>query len=372
LGQQLTCRGEPSTFRKDLAQTISPILCDPRTLDCNVSPRIRIPPDTFPTIKNVKYLSFRYFLEVILDLNPKTTVAQTSSTPQDYDALEEVKSSTSSFIDTMLLMKKNKAFVQSCQFEIVVGTIDSAAKDLESQLQRQEQLLHHYPASSNARRIPMGTFPSAPDLPRRRDSSTSTTSSTASFVRNPPPPFSRGLSGPAGISLAGGPRARSRSASSRASISKSALAEREQALLPSAPPEITSTDLDASAPPITMENEYSETSYRADAPRIKFSHSHESLTALRIEIPHEEINLAANDDERYLASLQSRVSAPTPSNRTPSRNRIRRRPVSRELDTDEASAPPLDDNTEDNARVSDRVSVASTLPLYTERRYDHS
>ena len=218
----------------------------------------------------------------------------------------------------------------------------------------------------------MGTFPSAPDLPRRRDSSTSTTSSTASFTRNPPPPFFRGPSVPGGISLAGGPRERSRSASSRASISKSALAEREQALLPSAPPEITSTDLDASAPPITMEHEYAENSYSADAPRIQISHSHENLTALRIEIPHEETNPAANDDEQYLAALQSRVSAPTPSNRASSTSRIRRRPVSRDLDTEEASAPPLDDGTEDNASVSDRVSVASTLPLYTERGYDHS
>ena len=367
----MTCRGEPSTFRKDLAQTISPIICDPRTLGCNVSPRIRIPPDTFPTIKNVKYLSFRYYLEVILDLNPKTSVFQTSSTPQDYDALEEVKSSTSSFIDTMLLLKKNKAFVQSFQFEIVVGTIDSAAKDLESQLQRQEQLLHHYPASSNARRIPMGTFPSAPDLPRRHGSSTSATSSTASFTRSPPP-FFRGSSMPTGISQAGSSRARSRSVSSRASISKSALAEREQALLPSAPPEITSTDHSASAPPIIMEHGYTDPSYQADAPRIQISLSHESLTALRIEIPNEEMNPVPNDDEQYLASLQSRVSAPTPSNRASSTNRIRRRPVSRDLEAEEASAPPLDDSTEDNASVSDRVSVASTLPLYTERGYDHS
>jgi len=218
----------------------------------------------------------------------------------------------------------------------------------------------------------MGTFPSAPDLPRRRESSTSTTSSTASFPRNPPPPFFRGSSVPTGISLAGGPRARSRSASSRASISKSALAEREQALLPSAPPELTDTDHDASAPPIILEQEYSDPSFLAEAPRIQISHSHESLTALRIEIPHEETALAANDDERYLASLQSRVSAPTPINRASSTNRIRRGPVSRDLDAEEASAPPLDDLTEDNASVSDRVSVASTLPLYTERGYDHS
>ena len=184
---RLILRGEPSTFRKDLAQTISPIICDPRTLECNVSPRIRIPPDTFPTIYNVKYISFRYYLEVILDLNPKTSVFQ-SSTPQDYEP-EDIKAGLSNFIDTVTLIKKNKPFVQCHQFEIVVGTIDSAAKDLEVQLQRQEQLLHHYPPSSQVRgRLPMGTFPSAPDLTRRRNSATSTASSTASYARHPPPP----------------------------------------------------------------------------------------------------------------------------------------------------------------------------------------
>jgi hypothetical protein len=366
-------RGEPSTFRKDLAQTISPIICDPRTLECNVSPRIRIPPDTFPTIHNVRYISFRYYLEVILDLNPKTSVFQTSSTPQDY-APDDIKSGPN-FIDTVSLLKKNRPFVQSSQFEIVVGTIDSAAKDLELQLQRQEQLLHHYPTSSQARRTPMGTFPSAPNLTRRRDSALSTTSSTSSFVRNhPPPPFTRGSSSPAGITLAGGPpHSRSPSAGSRLSISKSTLAQREQALLPSAPPETTNPEQDASAPPIVLEPEDPiESRSVSEPPQIHISHSHERLTALRIEIPSSNEQRVTADDETYLASLQSRVSAPVLTPRSPPVGRVRRRPVSREVEAVEASAPPLDDGADDNVSVSDRVSVASTLPLYTERGYDHS
>jgi len=306
---------------------------------------------------------------VILDLNPKTSVFQ-SSTPQDYGP-EEIKVGLSNFIDTVTLMKKAKPFVQCHQFEIVVGTIDSAAKDLEVQLQRQEQLLHHYPPSSQARgRLPMGTFPSAPDLTRRRDSATSTASSTASYARHPPPPppFTRGISSPVGITLAGGPpHSRSHSASSRASISKSALAQREQALLPSAPPESAETDEDASAPPILLEpGDPMEPRSRSEPPRIHISRSNESLTGLRIEIPPNETTNLRTDDEAYLASLQSRVSAPVLGPRTAPVTRVRRRPVSRELDAEEASAPPLDDGTEDNASVSDKVSVASTLPLYTE------
>ncbi len=350
--------------RKDLSQTIVPIICDPTTLECNISPRIRIPPDTFPTIHNVQFLSFRYYLEVILDLNPKTSVFQTFSSASDYDTPDEIKAGPSNFIDTMIFLKKSKPFVQTCQFEIVVGTIDSAAKDLDLQLQRQEQLLHHYPRSADATRIPMGTFPSAPDLQRRRDSATSATSSTSSFTRNPPPPF-RGSSSQAGITLAGGPPPRSRSASSRASISKSAFQQRESALLPSAPPETTTSDNDASAPPITLDNE--NPLEVSDVPQIHISHSRESLTALRIETPRMDSQSPVNDDEQHLASLQSRVSAPTSSNRTSSTTRIRRRPISREIESEEASAPPLDDTAEDNTSVSERNSFASTLPLYTPR-----
>jgi hypothetical protein len=329
-----------------------------------VSPRLRIPPDTFPTIQNAKYLSFKYYLEVIVDLNPKTSVFQSSSTPIDY-VPEDVKATPSNFLDTMVLLKKEKPFMLSYQFDIVIGTIDSAARDLESQLQRQEQLLHHYPSSSQARRVPMGTFPSAPDLTRQRDS---VLSSASSFARHPPPPppFTRGLSTPGGITLAGGPPPRSRSASSRTSISKSILAEREQALLASAP-DTPDPNQEASAPPISIDDEDTiDNPIIPEAPQIRISRSHENLPGLRIEIPEDTQPATGDDDERYLASLQSRVSAPMPSNRPNPAHSIRRRPVSRELETEEASAPPLDDSTEDSVSVSDRVSVASTLPIYTE------
>ena len=153
---------------------------------------------------------------------------------------------------------------------------------------------------------------------------------------------------------------RSRSAGSRASISKSALKQRESALLPSEPPETTTDDNDASAPPINIDQQIPPDV--TDAPQIHISHSDESL---RIEIP--KINPSVSDDERYLASLQSRVSAPGPTVLAPSTARIRRRPFSREIESEEASARPLDDTTEDNISVSVRTSFVSALPLYTPR-----
>jgi len=211
----------------------------------------------------------------------------------------------------------------------------------------------------------MATFPSAPDLTRRRDSTTSNTSSISSFARlpPPPPPFTRNLSspGPRMVDLPS-TRSRSHSASSRASISKTLLAQREQALLPSAPPETAAPTEDASAPPINLEAETS-----LEAPPIQIPPSDDRLSGLRIEIPKPGMKEPVIQDESYLASLKSRVSAPTSASRSPPRARLRRRQLSRSLESDEASAPPLEDGPDDNVSVSDRISVASTLPLYTER-----
>lgn len=250
----------------------------------------------------------------------------------------------------MILQKKPKPFVQLSNFEIVVGTIDSAAKDLELQLQRQQQLLKHNSAQAAvAQSVPMGTFPSAPNLTRPRDRNSA--SSLGSFRRNnPPPPFAGGSSTPEGISLAGGPppQPRTFSQNSRISIRKSLLAAREEALLPSAPPESSLPELDASAPPLNLDPELDPS-----VPTIQ-------IPSIRTDVRH--IQLAsATDEEQYLASLQSRISAPTPAIRPNSLDRIRRRPLSSEIE--EASAPPLD---EDNMTVSERMSVASALPLYTE------
>jgi len=246
--------------------------------------------------------------------------------------------------------------MQSIKFEIVVGTIDSAAKDLELQLKRQEQFIRPYPVKG--RSLPTATFPPAPDLTRRRNSALSTTSSTSSFARHPPPPppFHE-RSGSLGVSI---PRSRSNSAASRSSISKSLLAQREQALLPSAPPEISSPDQDASAPPMIVDSDH-PSNPNVNLPQIQIHPGKKENLSVQ-SLANQTRKIALQDDA-YIESLRSRISAPVPGNRSPPSPRIRRRPVSGEIDLAEASAPPLDDD----ASVSDRVSVVSELPLYTER-----
>lgn len=60
-------------FRKDLAQMFAPMFVDPTTLTAAVRTAVRIPADAFPTITGVPggMISFRYYVEVVIDLRGK-------------------------------------------------------------------------------------------------------------------------------------------------------------------------------------------------------------------------------------------------------------------------------------------------------------
>lgn len=103
--------GEAVSFRKDLAQNISPLLIDPSTLSTTIKSTVRIPLDTFPTIANAPLVSFRYYIEVVLDLSGKITVREPA---------QKYNSTPSGFIETETL-KRNKG-VLNVQQEIIVGT----------------------------------------------------------------------------------------------------------------------------------------------------------------------------------------------------------------------------------------------------------
>ncbi|TVY36865.1 pH-response regulator protein [Lachnellula subtilissima] len=72
-GLSLTSAGSSSLFRKDLAQTLAPILVDPTTLTSTVNASVRVPEDAFPTISGVpgEMISFKYHVEVVVDLGGK-------------------------------------------------------------------------------------------------------------------------------------------------------------------------------------------------------------------------------------------------------------------------------------------------------------
>src|SRR5438034_2343678 len=62
-----------SVFRKDLSQAFAPLIIDPSTMKAVVKASIKIPEDTFPTITRVPggMISFRYYVEVVMDLRGK-------------------------------------------------------------------------------------------------------------------------------------------------------------------------------------------------------------------------------------------------------------------------------------------------------------
>lgn len=145
-GLSLSSAGSSHVFRKDLSQVFAPIIIDPATLSTVVTASIRVPEDVFPTITDVpgQMISFRYHIEVVLDLGGKLA-GQDKHVPR----LGMVNSSShftnnglpgngreggvntsmvaawgGSIVDTDNIRREKS--VVSCLFEITVGTTDTA------------------------------------------------------------------------------------------------------------------------------------------------------------------------------------------------------------------------------------------------------
>ncbi|KAI9809735.1 MAG: hypothetical protein M1825_000168 [Sarcosagium campestre] len=153
-GLSLSSPSTSSVFRKDLSQTFAPLIVDPRSMTSVVRASVRVPEDTFPTIGSVPgaMISFKYFVEVVLDLSGKLAgqyniphlgtidVAHgvAGSGDERLVRAEEGTSGTysawgSSVIDTLQIRREKS--VVTCQFEVVLGTMDSS----RSRMQRAEQ-----------------------------------------------------------------------------------------------------------------------------------------------------------------------------------------------------------------------------------------
>lgn len=142
-GLSLMSAGTCSVFRKDLSQSFSPLIIDPRTLQSSVTASVRMPEDAFATIKGVPgdMISFKYQLEVIVDLGGKLAgllqsgvgpagpnLVSNSSNPYDGKPMlaptSTLWSGGSNMIDTdQLRRQKGVIFVA---FEVVVGTTDTS------------------------------------------------------------------------------------------------------------------------------------------------------------------------------------------------------------------------------------------------------
>ncbi|OAX83182.1 hypothetical protein ACJ72_02456 [Emergomyces africanus] len=135
-----------SVFRKDLSQIFAPLIVDPVTLTATVKTSIRIPEDAFPTITHVPggMISFRYYLEVVMDLRGKlagqdrfiprlnmmtgSSIYNYSSNGQILTLSEKGRNPitspwASNILDTDQVRREKS--VVACVFEVVIGTKDS-------------------------------------------------------------------------------------------------------------------------------------------------------------------------------------------------------------------------------------------------------
>ncbi|KAL7269789.1 ph-response sensor protein [Rhizina undulata] len=130
-----TGAGGGGTFRKDLAQTVMPLIVDPKSLTTVVRANLRIPEDAFPTITTVPggKVSFRYFIEVVVDLRGKLSgrgdLFSSTTVPglrlnTEGDGGGGISVEGGVIVVTERIKRREKSVV-FCKFEVVVGSVDS-------------------------------------------------------------------------------------------------------------------------------------------------------------------------------------------------------------------------------------------------------
>ncbi|KAK3495663.1 hypothetical protein B0T13DRAFT_436297 [Neurospora crassa] len=140
-GLSLSSAGSCSMFRKDLSQAFAPLITDPVNFSATLTTSVRVPEDSFPTIKGVpgEMISFRYFVEVIVDLGGKlanhlqggassgSRVGATGVVGTPFENVGTLPSwgatGSTSILDTDRL-KRIQGVIPG-YYEVIVGTTDS-------------------------------------------------------------------------------------------------------------------------------------------------------------------------------------------------------------------------------------------------------
>ncbi|KAK3950991.1 pH-response regulator protein palF/prr-3 [Pseudoneurospora amorphoporcata] len=140
-GLSLSSAGSCSMFRKDLSQAFAPLITDPLNFFATLTTSVRVPEDSFPTIKGVpgEMISFKYFVEVIVDLGGKlanhlqggvSSGSRVGATGVVGNTFENVgtlpvwgATGSTSILDTDHL--KRVQGVIPGYYEVIVGTTDS-------------------------------------------------------------------------------------------------------------------------------------------------------------------------------------------------------------------------------------------------------
>lgn len=137
-GLSLSGAGSSHMFRKDLSQTVQPLIVDPGSLLSEVTVKVRVPEDAFPTISTVPgaMISFRYYVEVVVDIQGRLGAQEralaglpglTAITASGGDDLENERggmaASGTYMVDTAPV-RRDKGVV-TATFEVIIGTRDS-------------------------------------------------------------------------------------------------------------------------------------------------------------------------------------------------------------------------------------------------------
>jgi hypothetical protein len=137
-GLSLSGAGSSHLFRKDLSQTVQPLIVDPGSLLSEVTVKVRVPEDAFPTISTVPgaMISFRYYVEVVVDIQGRLGAQEralaglpglTAITTSGGDDLENERSGMTAsgtyMVDTAPV-RRDKGVV-TATFEVIIGTRDS-------------------------------------------------------------------------------------------------------------------------------------------------------------------------------------------------------------------------------------------------------
>lgn len=132
-------RATTRTYRKDLCQTVAPLIIDPVSLGTSVSASVKVPEDAFPTIKHVPgdMISFRYHLEVIVDLGgklegqlqssgagPQTRFGAFAANGSGEGGNTMYTSWSTNVINTEHLRREKGVIYDG--FELILGTLDSS------------------------------------------------------------------------------------------------------------------------------------------------------------------------------------------------------------------------------------------------------
>lgn len=142
-GLSLSGAGSNHVFRKDLYQSLTPLIIDKHNLTAEINARVSVPGEAFPTISTVPgaMISFKYYVEVVVDIQGKLAGQEKSANnlsgqaaPQGHfinsDVSDMERSAFTPFGSTIIdttSVRRDKGVV-TFTFEVVVGTKDTDRK----------------------------------------------------------------------------------------------------------------------------------------------------------------------------------------------------------------------------------------------------